>query len=330
MRAIAAPIRFLIVVTGVWMCGRAVFLLSEREVLSVGGMVPPAMKNAAKTTLPAPAAGLTLPLVEPRAAVVTAVPAADERRKQWRLAAYEVIPAPPPAVPQPAGPQPAPTEMVLPGAPTSRWTGSTWLFARPDRGRSALASGGQLGGSQAGARLAYRLADQGPLAVAGRISTPLRETRGAEGAVGLDWHPVAALPFRLSVERRIALGNDGRNAWSAYAAGGFYRAGLAGGLEIDGYGQGGVVGARSRDLFIDGALRIGRPIALSEGKRMVVGAGIWGAAQPGASRVDIGPRAALSLPLAGTTVTGSVDWRIRVAGDAAPGSGVALTLAADF
>jgi hypothetical protein len=180
--------------------------------------------------------------------------------------------------------------------------------------------------------LAYRIAELGPgsLALAGRVSTSLQEKGGAEAAIGIDWKLAAKLPLRLSVERRIAIGPEGRNAWSAYAAGGFYRAGLPGGTELDGYAQAGVVGVRSRDPFADGALRIGRPIALPAGKRLVLGAGAWGAAQPGAARFDIGPRAALSVPVGGTTVTGAAEWRIRVAGDARPGSGAALILAADF
>lgn len=219
-----------------------------------------------------------------------------------------------------AGPQPE-IPVLPPSRPAaSRWSGYGWIFARGDAGRPSLASGGQLGGSQAGVRLAYRIAELGPgsLALAGRVSTPLREKRGAEAAIGFDWKPAAKLPLRLSVERRMAIGSEGRNAWSAYAAGGFYRAGLPGGTELDGYAEAGVVGARSHDLFADGALRLGRSIELPAGKRLVVGAGAWGAAQRGAARLDVGPRAALSVPVGGTTVTGAAEWRIRVAGDAQP------------
>ena len=44
-------------------------------------------------------------------------------------------------------------------------------------------------------------------------------------------------------------------------------------------------------------------------------------------RVDVGPR--VSMPV-GRGMRVHVDWRQRVAGSAAPGSGPALTLAADF
>jgi hypothetical protein len=63
---------------------------------------------------------------------------------------------------------------------------------------------------------------------------------------------------------------------------------------------------------------------------MRFGAGAWAAAQPHVSRVDIGPHAELRLPLPGTNASLAADWRFRVAGNARPGSGPALTLAADF
>jgi hypothetical protein len=342
MKAGSAPLRFPLLVVGAWVCGRIAMILpglgTPSGVVSVAlaGVlaVPLAMESREATALPAPAANITVALDEPapgpRHEGVTL--ALDEPSPvpvsvtEWHFASRDLAPVPP-LVPQPE-------IAVLPPsrAPASRWSGYGWIFVRGDGGRPSLASGGQLGGSQAGVRLAYRIAELGPgsLALAGRVSTPLRESSGAEAAIGIDWKPVARLPLRLSIERRIAIGAEGRNAWSAYAAGGFYRSGLPGGTELDGYAQAGVVGARSGDLFADGALRIGRPIELPAGKRLVVGAGAWGAVQPGAARLDIGPRAALSLPLGGTTVTGAAEWRIRVAGDARPGSGAALSLAADF
>ena len=334
MKASSAPLRFPLLVVGAWVAGRIAMALPGLGTSS--GVVSVALAGEPRkvTALPAPAANITIALDEaapiPSHEGVTpaldgpspaALPAAE-----WRLASQELAPAPPP------GPRPEIAALPPSRPAASRWSGYAWIFARGGPGGPGIASGGQLGGSQAGVRLAYRIAEPGPgsVALAGRVSTPLQETRGAEAAAGIDWRPAAKLPLRLSVERRIAIGGQGRNAWSAYAAGGFYRAGLPGGTEIDGYAQAGVVGVRSRDLFADGALRIGRPIELSAGKRFAIGAGAWGAAQPGAARLDIGPRAALSMPVGGTTVTGAAEWRIRVAGDARPGSGAVFTLAADF
>lgn len=101
---------------------------------------------------------------------------------------------------------------------------------------------------------------------------------------------------------------------------------MIGPLLIDAYAQAGVVGIRSRDGFVDGAVRLGIPI----GDRIRLGVGGWGALQPGASRADFGPQASYRLSTLGGTARISAEWRMRVAGDARPGSGPALTLATDF
>jgi hypothetical protein len=203
----------------------------------------------------------------------------------------------------------------------SRWSVSAWIFGRRG-GAAGLGLGGRLGGSQAGGRISYRLNEDTarPLAASLRAYAPLERLRGAEAAVGLDWKP-SKLPLHLLVERRQALGEEGRSAFAAMAYGGVSDVG-AGPLRIDAYGQAGVVGARSRDLFADGSARLSLPLAGAK-----VGAGVWAAVQPGVSRVDIGPQASVRLP---GDVTLAVDWRVRVAGDAAPRSGPAITLSTDF
>ncbi|MEO7827282.1 MAG: hypothetical protein ABIR60_09100, partial [Allosphingosinicella sp.] len=94
-----------------------------------------------------------------------------------------------------------------------RWSLSAWSFVR--RGDSApLAAAGLLGGSQAGARLTYRLTRDSspPLALSLRLSGPLRHPAAAEAALGLDWQPLGRVPVHLLAERRQALGKDGRSA----------------------------------------------------------------------------------------------------------------------
>jgi hypothetical protein len=99
---------------------------------------------------------------------------------------------------------------------------------------------------------------------------------------------------------------------------------LPAGFRLEAYGQAGVVGARSRDLFADASARAARPI----GGGISLGAGVWGAAQPGVARLDFGPSATLRLPRLGASL--SAEWRFRAAGRAQPGSGPALTLITDF
>jgi hypothetical protein len=147
---------------------------------------------------------------------------------------------------------------------------------------------------------------------------------GAEASIGAEWQPVRTVPLRLLAERRQAVGEEGRSAFALTLHGGVSQVPLAAGLRLDAYGQSGVVGTRSRDLFAEGAARVTVPV----GRGLSVGAGTWAAAQPGARRVDIGPTASLRLPTIGATL--STDWRHRLAGAARPGSGPALTLWTDF
>jgi hypothetical protein len=130
--------------------------------------------------------------------------------------------------------------------------------------------------------------------------------------------------LRIAAERRQAVGGAGRSAFALLAHGGVSDLPVAAGFRLDAYGQAGVVGARSRDLFADGAARLTLP--LDGKKRLALGAGAWAAAQPGVSRVDVGPSATLRLPGASL----SLDWRVRVAGNAGPASGPALTVATGF
>lgn len=255
--------------------------------------------------------------LEARPAAPLSPGTAGEEAPPAKLAALAV---PPPSPPHAVPARPA----AAPGAP--RWSLSAWSFVR--RGDSApLAAGGLLGGSQAGARLLYRLSGdpKRPLAISARLSSPLRSGAGAEAAVGLDWRPSRRMPVHLLVERRQALGAEGRSAFGLTLYGGVGDAPL-GRFRIDAYVQAGIVGARSRDPFADGALRLSLPA----GGRLRLGAGAWAAAQPGVARLDLGPQAALRLPVAGRAVTLAADWRLRVAGNAEPGSGPTLTVATDF
>lgn len=214
---------------------------------------------------------------------------------------------------------------VLAPETSRRWSGSAWLLLRRDGG-SSLAPGGTLGGSQAGVRLTYRVNDDSrrPLALSTRAYVPLRRFAAAEAAIGLDWRPSGPVPVHLLVERRQRLGREGRSAFALTAyGGGSVR--LGGGWRLEGYGQAGVVGMRSRDLFVDGSARLLRSFGPVE-----AGGAVWGAAQPGATRLDAGPQLALPVSVAGASLRLSAEYRFRIAGDARPASGPVLTLGVDF
>jgi hypothetical protein len=203
----------------------------------------------------------------------------------------------------------------------SRWTLSGWALLR--RGSAPqLAPGGTLGGSQIGARFTYRLNNR--TSISARLYSPVNEPSGAEAALGVDWQPLQSMPVRLLAERRQKIGPEGRSAFAVTAHGGVSQIRVAGPIRLDAYAQAGVVGLRSRDLFIDGLAALRLPIA----DDISVGAGAWGAAQPGAARLDFGPEATLRIP--DTRLSVSASYRLRVAGDARPGSGPALTLSTDF
>ena len=206
--------------------------------------------------------------------------------------------------------------------PLARWSLGGWLYLREgSHGASgAIGAGSQLGGSQAGLRLAYRFGDDGRLRAYGRATIAVRQPEQRELAFGTAFAPVRHLPVDIAIEQRVAIGREGRTALAAMVTGGVSDVPLPAGFHLDAYAQAGVVGARRRDGFADGALVVDRRL----------GALAAGAVQPGVSRIDVGPRLTLRLPDVGRGSRIALDWRQRVAGNARPESGLALTLATDF
>jgi hypothetical protein len=96
------------------------------------------------------------------------------------------------------------------------------------------------------------------------------------------------------------------------------------------YLQAGWVGGRFATAFIDGHVRIDRPLARVGDAEVSAGAAAWGGAQKGAARLDVGPSARVSFRLGDGRGRVAADYRFRVAGDAQPASGPALTLSAGF
>ena len=349
------PLRFLGMVLGGWVCLRAVVLVpgwirEPEHPASHGGMPsfqslerlipgaaaapapslllhPPSCRSCAAATLPLPEGShLMAELADvpwPRliisqaelASVITWQPAALNGVRSAYV--VEVATATPSVTP--------------PGlsASVSRLSVSAWAFVRGGGGPQ-LAPGGTLGGSQMGGRFSYRLNGNParPLSLSGRLYSPLNRPQAAEVALGVEWKPVAAVPVRLLAERRQALGQEGKSAFSVLAHGGVADLKLAGPLRVNAYAQAGIVGLRSRDLFADGSAVVGLP--LDDRGILAVGAGAWAAAQPGTSRLDVGPSLSVRVPVADRSIRVSADWRVRIKGKASPGSGPALTIGTDF
>ncbi|WP_293880275.1 hypothetical protein [Sphingomonas sp.] len=216
--------------------------------------------------------------------------------------------------------------MVSSSGPRSRLSGSAWALFRPDSAGSTLGPGGTLGGAQAGVRAFYEPGPRG-LALTVRLSAPLalRSGREASAGVGIRGRAVGIL-----LERRIALDDGARNAMSVTAYGGFNDVVLPHGLRAEGYGQIGIVGARRRDAFADGAVRIVHPLSGAGTTRLAVGAALSGGAQPGVTRVDVGPELIGIVSADQRPVRITAGWRQRIAGNAAPGSGPALSVDIGF
>lgn len=228
----------------------------------------------------------------------------------------------------------------MPGTPHPRtmgegdqWSLSAWALYRRGGAARGIAPNGQLGGSQAGARLQRRLLLLSPrtkISANLRISSPLAGRGGQEAAFGLSFARAGAVPLELLLERRVAIGNDARSALAAIAVTGINDVALPLSFRLNGYAQAGVVGAKSRDGFVDGALHAERTVAEIREAKLDIGLGVWGAAQPGVSRLDIGPSAALRFRLGEASLRAAAEWRERIAGQARPGSGPALTLGVDY
>lgn len=215
-----------------------------------------------------------------------------------------------------------------------RWSASGWLFWRAQGGGRSLGSAGQLGGSQAGVRVERALGRMGrgkgvPISGYVRMTTALSGPMAPEATIGIAVRPLSGrVPVIVGIERRIALDKNGRNAFALVAAGGLNPTRVVGNIVAEGYAQAGAVGLSRRDPFIDGRMTLTAP--LGRGGRARAGLSLSGGAQPGASRLDIGPVFETRLPLGKARPRLTVEWRQRVVGNALPGSGVAVTLANDF
>ena len=235
---------------------------------------------------------------------------------------------PPPPPPLIAGlPRSAPATTAAGTANASRLSGSFWLVARGGGGVTNAPLGGQLGGAQAGVRLAYLLDRKHRLAAMARVTSPLGSGL-REAAIGLEWQPTR-LPVRIVAEQRIAM-DGGKGGPAIELVGGFGPLPIGAGFRLESYAQAGAIHRDRTEGFVDGAAHLSHPIGALGPIPIDVGAGLWGGAQRGAERLDVGPSITATLPIANQRLRVSLDWRERVAGAARPGSGVALTLGADF
>jgi hypothetical protein len=230
----------------------------------------------------------------------------------------------------------APAPQAAPRNAPRRWSADGWILRR--RGSTGASSGALLtpsyGASQAGAVVRYRLAPDSALRPAAylRTTAALNGSSEREAALGLQLRPVARLPLALAGEARLTA-VPGRTYVrpSVFAVTELPPFALPLGLRGELYGQAGYVGGRFATGFADGQLRIDRRLAGIGKGDLRLGGGVWGGVQKGTSRLDAGPTLTIGQPLGGSgSLRLGADWRFRVAGKAAPGSGPAVTLSAGF
>ena len=268
------------------------------------------------------------PMIQPRVAA---------GHQLMMLAALGQLPLPPLL----AASQGWPTALPAPqrvSDEASRWSGDGWvLLRRGSDGLSASPAFGRYGASQAGAVLRYALAPASPLRPQAhlRLTRALVGARGqggeSEAAAGFSGRPLGGVPLRLYGEGRVQrVGGATRLRPAASLVSELPPLPLPLGAEAEIYAQGGYVGGKNATPFFDAQFTADRKLVLRGPAELRLGAGVWAGGQEGATRLDLGPRASLRLRIGQAPSRLALDWRFRVAGNAAPASGPALTLSAGF
>lgn len=301
-----------------------------------------AAPGAATAPGQAPAGGLAAPPARPisRSAGTAANAAIHDSDPLQASTGSPAVPPGENAAPRQTGQRPyplLPTAVAAPGpAPARRWRADGWIMAREGSGFAGSPSASRLpgyGGSQAGAVLRYRLAPSSardPFLYA-RASRALTDGGETDVGVGAGVRPVASLPVTLLGELRITE-TPARTLVrpAVLAVGGLPPQRIDSATEAEAYAQAGYVGGAFATAFVDGQARIDRRIARAGEVEWRMGAGVWGGAQRGAVRLDVGPSASARFVLGEIPVRVSLDYRERVAGEAQPGSGIAVTVAGGF
>lgn len=345
LRVRGQPMLALAVLLVCWIAVRAlVWEPSERP----GFIMPrPAVAAVQRRTDPATGGAVT----------VLAIPADAPAQLRWQLiaapsrsmASSSVVSAPSPypgtTPPSPANsheiaalPVPPPLPYLSGEAQPAdrRWSADAWLMLRNDGAGVPIGwpARATYGASQLGAALRYRLAPASghrPTAYL-RAAAALARPHDEEIAVGLSARPIPVLPLTLAAELRVSdAGSDIRIRPSIVAVTELLPQALPLDLRAEAYAQAGYVGGEGATVFADGQVRVDRQVTRIGGAELRAGGGVWGGAQEGASRLDLGPGATLGLSMGdGVFARLALDWRFRIAGNAEPDSGPAVTLSAGF
>jgi hypothetical protein len=212
----------------------------------------------------------------------------------------------------------------------SRLNAYAYSFFRKGSNGSDLAGAGQYGGSQSGFVATYVLDANAPATWSILARGAIAHDRLAERelAAGLRWQPSRTLPLTLTAERRFRHARP--DAFAIYVAGGKSQVALPLKFRLDAFAQAGLVSGKDGGTFFDISTRAERKLVSMGNAPVTLGAGIWGGGQEGIFRIDAGPSIGTEIPIGTTRLRVHADWRFRIAGDAAPASGPAVTLSTSF
>lgn len=233
----------------------------------------------------------------------------------------------------PAPTAPIPMSPGLASNKHDRWSADLWTFMRKEALSAPGSAWPRYGGSQAGAVLRYYFDPENrrrPLAYL-RATTALGTVSESEVALGLGIRPLPSVPVTVAGEARAyrSLGQTSfRPAALAYTELAPFPLPL--GFLGEAYVQGGYVGGKFATGFVDGQFRADTAVLDFAGAKVRAGAGLWGGAQKGVSRLDAGPGVSAQFDLAGAPSRMSMDYRYRLLGNAKPDSGPTVTISAGF
>lgn len=233
---------------------------------------------------------------------------------------------PPPLIAQSS---PAPSSLTaIQQSVGSRFSLYAYSYWRWPSGTAPLATAGQYGGSQSGLIAAYRIWTDARLDTQLRIALTPQSGGEREIALGLRWQPLQAWPLHLVAERRFR--RQAPDRFAIAIAGGTRPLRLPAGFRLDSYGQAGWASGPGGSWFFDASAQAAKPVLRDRKSSLSLGVGAWAGGQRDAQRLDIGPRLDLDLSPSRIPLRLSADWRFRIAGNARPESGPAITLSASF
>lgn len=235
---------------------------------------------------------------------------------------------------------PDPTWDIAAAAASRRWSIDAWGFYRAgsdaapvSQGRVPIYGASQIGGI---AQLRLRTSSGHDPRLYLRAYRAMIARGESEAALGGSVRPLRAVPLRAFAELRYSDAPMGE-AWrpSVFLVTEWPPQALPADLTLEAYGQAGWVGGRAATPFADGQISLVREIARVPASghaplRLSSGAGVWGGAQEGAARLDVGPTMRVEWSMGRIPARLAIDWRLRAAGDAAPQDGLAATLSTSF